>query len=157
MTRVGDSGGAISFQFPKTFYVSPFLRVQGEYELFLTETANDVTLQINLRQDGQVVLTAELVAHGTPLTSRSLAATAIRLPLIVVGVMFRIHWQALRLYLRGHLPVLMKPAPTSPATIPSRGPTAWHWLRAHLVRLAADRTQHQRPLAAGLSLLKDRT
>ena len=153
---LGD-GGAIRFQFPKAFCVSPFLRVHGEYELLLTENANDVAIQINLRQDGQLVLSADLVGRGTPLTSRSLAASAVQLPLIIGGVMFRIHWQALKLCLVKRLPVFLKPKPTSAATIPAANASVWHRSREYLVRLAGGRRQYQRPLVTGLSLLKDRT
>ena len=148
---------AIRFRFPKAFYVSPFFRVQGEYELLLTEDADDVSLQINLRQDGQLVLSAEMAARGTPLTSRSLAASAIRLPLIVASVMWRIHWQAFQLCLRRHVPAFIKPEPASAATIRARGSSVWQRLRAYLVRLAAERTQNHRLAAPGHSTLEDRT
>ncbi len=152
VTRPGES---IRFSAPKTFFVSPFLQVNGEYEIVLTERGDFVSLAISLRQEQQLVLYAEMSGRGTPLTTRSLSASAIRLPWLVATVMLRITWQAFRLYLQKHIPVFAKPPPTNAATFRAGGASVWHRIRDYLVRLASDRSDESQLTAPGLAKQKE--
>jgi len=119
----------IRFLCPKTFYVSPFLPVRGEYEVLLAHHDESLSVTIHLRQGDQPIFSADMVGQCRPLTSRSLAASALALSWAVITVMSRITWQAARLYLQRKLPIFANPGPTSPATYQPSRIGAWHRAR----------------------------
>lgn len=96
----------------KAFHVSPFCTVQGGYRFrFQLERA---TPRVRIDYDdgeGELLLTA---ISGKPYswTTRNLLAAFLRMPFLTAGVMVRIHWQALRLWLKG-VPFYGKTAPHS--------------------------------------------
>ncbi|WP_374501643.1 DUF1365 family protein, partial [Zoogloea sp.] len=59
---------------------------------------------------GHCQLATRLSGREQPLTGRALLGWLARLPLMSFGVVFRIHWQALRLALR-RVPFFRKPHP----------------------------------------------
>jgi DUF1365 family protein len=134
--------GGARFVFPKTFYVSPFYRVNGTYALELKSVGDTLTLTVELHQDDRLVLSTGMSGKATPLTKWSLLASSIRLPLAVATVIPRITWQALQLYLRQRITVVPKPPPTHASTIPARRSSIVHSLRESLVQFAS------RPAAA---------
>ncbi|CAN5498336.1 DUF1365 domain-containing protein [soil metagenome] len=146
--NVGESN---RFHCPKTFYVSPLLQVRGEYEVFLTELADSVSFEINLFQEQQLVLYADMRGRGVPLTTQNLGASAVRLPWLVATVMLRISWQAAQLYLRKKLPVYIKPEPTNPATYQPGASSVWYRLREYVIRLVATQPDRTRSTAAVLA------
>ncbi|MEU4241309.1 DUF1365 domain-containing protein [Actinoplanes sp. NPDC026619] len=86
---------------PKTFYVSPFNDVSGDYRLSLAEPGARLALTIALDRDGARPFVASLRGERRPVTRRAL----LRHPLVTVAVSLRIRVQGVRLYLRG-LPVV---------------------------------------------------
>ncbi|MFL9907695.1 DUF1365 domain-containing protein [Paraburkholderia sp. RL17-337-BIB-A] len=81
----------------KVLHVSPFCRVEGSYEFRVRETPNSAFVSIDYRDaDGLLIRTA-LGGRLKPLTRSAALAALIRQPLLTVGVVARIHWQALRL------------------------------------------------------------
>jgi uncharacterized protein len=85
----------------KQFFVSPFFARTGRYRFTLREPGDRLELIVeNLQPDGRTHV-ASLVARRQPMTDRAIADWLIRLPLSGLGVMLAIHWQALRLFLRG--------------------------------------------------------
>lgn len=148
----GPTGTPIRFRFPKAFYVSPFNRVDGDYELRLERAADSFSLQIDLWNNDQLVLSAEMSGCGVPLNTRSMMAAALRLPFMVARVMPRITWQALQLHLLKGAPLFEKPAPSSIATIAASGSSIWHRLREDIVRHLAKRMRIPRlPASVGRS------
>ena len=151
----GNGEDPIRFHCAKAFYVSPFNRVDGEYEVRWLEQADSLWLEIDLRRAGQLVMTAGMSGYAVPLTTRSLMTAAIRLPLMIAGVVPRISWQAMQLYLRKRAPVFAKPEPSSAATIPARRFNIFDRMRAYAVRLASGENQMPRSVVPMLSLSKD--
>ena len=101
----------------KNFHVSPFLDVAGDYQFRLgppPETV-DETLRVLIDEfrDGAAVMTASLFGKRKPLTTRSLGLALLRWPLITLQVVFGIHWQALKLWVRG---AGYRPKPAPPQT-----------------------------------------
>lgn len=84
----------------KVFHVSPFFPVQGEYRFRFTRRGSQLTVGIDYWDAGVKQLTTRLAGQDRPLTSRALLGALLRCPLLSVGVIVRIHWQALRLALR---------------------------------------------------------
>jgi DUF1365 family protein len=84
----------------KVLHVSPFCRVEGGYTFRVKESVSRASVAIDYHDaDGLLIHTA-FAGHLTPLTRASAYAALLRQPLLTVGVVARIHWQALRLALR---------------------------------------------------------
>ncbi len=85
----------------KTFYVSPFLEMDGHYAVQVRDEPDRLTIAINERHDARPMLTTSVVLRRRPLTDRTLFAMLIRHPLVTQRTIGLIHWHALRLWLRG--------------------------------------------------------
>jgi len=102
----------------KAFHVSPFFPMQGEYEFHFGGTPDAPVAIINYRaaaddvastaaaspQDastghGHYGLRTWLRGRAVPLDAASLRRALWRFPLLTFGVIARIHWQAIRLWL----------------------------------------------------------
>jgi len=93
----------------KSFHVSPFLPVAGNYR-FRFRTTDPRFSGIDYCDDEGPLLRTCISGRSAPLTTRTLLLAWITHPLMTVGVMARIHWQALRLRLK-QVPFFSKPAP----------------------------------------------
>jgi len=89
-----------SLRKPKQLHVSPFQDVAGDYTFSydLSADAVDITILYRNGPDG-VVATLRGTRHA--LTNRGLIIAALRRPLGALRTMILIHWQALRLKLKG--------------------------------------------------------
>jgi hypothetical protein len=86
----------------KCFYVSPLMEVAGEYRFRLAEPGDKLAVFIRqFHQDGRLELVASQTGDGEPLTRRALWQALLRTPLMTFKVMAAIHWQALKIWLRG--------------------------------------------------------
>jgi len=96
----------------KAFHVSPFCTVKGGYRFRFHHERGASRARIDYDDgEGELLLTA-ISGKPQPWTTRHLLAALLRMPLLTVGVMARIHWQALRLWLKG-VPFYGKTAPQS--------------------------------------------
>ena len=77
----------------KAFYVSPFLTVDGRYRMSLSEPGERLSIQMELVQNGRRVFQASLTARRRPMTAASLAAMAVRHPLMTARVSALIRYQ----------------------------------------------------------------
>jgi DUF1365 family protein len=97
---VGDS--AFEWRTKKLMHVSPFLRPDaGTYRWELPPPADTVSLGIDLTRDGATVLAARLSLSRRPLTDGALASALVRYPFMTATVIGAIHFEALRLKLKG--------------------------------------------------------
>jgi len=85
----------------KRLYVSPFYRVEGGYRFKLTSPAESFRLVINKQVDGHVDFTANLIAERRALTDAALIRLFFSMPLMTLGVVAAIHWEALKLWIKG--------------------------------------------------------
>lgn len=115
-------GWGRELQATKVFHVSPFCRASGRYRFrFLRTAAGGLPSDagrtvVRVEHDdaeGPVLLTS-VSGRLQPLTAASRRAVLRRMPWHALGVVLRIHWQALRLWWRG-VPVFTKPAPPAHA------------------------------------------
>lgn len=84
----------------KIFHVSPFQKIEGGYEFRFDLRADRIGVWIDFT-GGNGGLTATLVGHRKPLTNKSLMGACIRRPFGSRRVLALIHWQALKLWLKG--------------------------------------------------------
>ena len=85
----------------KLFHVSPFNEIEGGYR-FRFHLARPIPLaRIDYDDaDGELLLTA-ISGKAQAWTARALLGAFLRMPQLTAGVVFRIHWQALKLWLKG--------------------------------------------------------
>lgn len=96
----------------KAFHVSPFCTVQGSYRFRFQRERAMPRVRIDYDDgEGELLLTS-ISGKPHPWTTRNLLAAFLRMPFLTAGVMARIHWQALRLWLKG-VPFYGKTAPQS--------------------------------------------
>ena len=85
----------------KLFYVSPFIEMAMRYHFRVTPPGDVVRLRI-LETDAEgPVLAAAFSGERRRLTSAALARAFAALPLVTFKIMAAIHWEALRLWLKG--------------------------------------------------------
>ncbi|MDP3540788.1 MAG: DUF1365 domain-containing protein [Azonexus sp.] len=85
----------------KEFHVSPFCDVEGGYRFRFHLQRKAQVMRIDYDDaEGEVLLTS---IGGKPKawSTSALLGAFVRMPLLTAGVMFRIHWQALKLWLKG--------------------------------------------------------
>jgi len=95
----------------KEFYVSPFLTVDGSYEMTLAPPDERLSVQMSLRQAGERVFAASLTGRRRPLTNATVARMLVRHPLMTARVTSLIHLQGVKLALRGVARVPRPPHP----------------------------------------------
>jgi DUF1365 family protein len=95
----------------KEFYVSPFLTVDGCYEITVAEPGERLSVQMALRQEGERVFAASLTGRRRPITNATVATMLLRHPLMTARVASLIHVQGVKLALRGVARVPRPPHP----------------------------------------------
>jgi len=94
----------------KAFHVSPFCEVRGHYRFRLDGDATHPAARIDYHDADGLLLVTALGGRAEPLTDASLLRAFLGYPWMTAGVVARIHWQALRLWLR-RVPWFPKPEP----------------------------------------------
>ena len=95
----------------KRFYVSPFVGMAMRYHFRVMPPKDCVKLRI-LETDGEgPLLSAAFIGHRRLLTTKELLRSFFLLPLVTLKVVAGIHWEALRLWLKG-----VRPAPSPDKT-----------------------------------------
>ncbi len=100
----------------KVFHVSPFCSVAGRYRFrFMHSSGPAGQLRTIARVDhedaqGDLLLQTSISGHLQPLTKASARAAFFAVPALSLMVLARIHWQALRLWIK-RVPFFGKPSP----------------------------------------------
>jgi len=86
----------------KAFYVSPFIqREDVTYEFAFAEPGEELSVTIRSFISGTLTLTTGATLHARDLTDRALVGTVLRHGPVSIVALVRIHWQALKLRLKG--------------------------------------------------------
>ena len=97
----------------KVFHVSPFCAVTGGYRFRFMRTATHTVARIDHHDEQGPLIHTSVSGQLQPLTRARQRAAFFGMPLMTLGVMARIHWQALRLAAK-RVPFFRKPdAPQS--------------------------------------------
>jgi DUF1365 family protein len=92
--------GSFHLRVPKHFYVSPFSDVDVAFDFQLRLPTDRLSIQIDDYVGGERTLTSTLSGRQRPLTDGRLAWLSLAYPFITLKIIFLIHWQAFRLYLK---------------------------------------------------------
>ncbi|MGZ8408309.1 MAG: DUF1365 domain-containing protein [Hyphomicrobium sp.] len=85
----------------KQFYVSPFMDMAMTYRFVLRPPAETLNLAIEVEDRDGSMLTAAFTARRRPMTDADLLAAWAAHPLLIPMVIGGIHWEALKLFLKG--------------------------------------------------------
>ncbi len=110
-------GGPIEQGCDKTFYVSPFMDMDLTYAFKIVPPGERVSVTIEVSDTTGPLLVASFAGVRQDLTDRALWRAWLGHPLMTLGVIWAIHWEALKIWLKGeHLRPRPKP-PTRPVTV----------------------------------------
>ncbi len=97
----------------KIFHVSPFMDMGLRYHFRILPPGKTVRVRIHETAEKEAVLAATFNGDATPLTDATLARYILRFPFMTFKVMAGIHWEALKLWLKG---AHFRTSPPPPAT-----------------------------------------
>jgi DUF1365 family protein len=91
------------FRHVRELFVSPFLHGDATYDFHFDAPLDgrNVVIEMHVHHDSRRTFTARLTGTRMPLTDRTLAATAIRYPLMTAQVIGLIYYEAIKMRLAG--------------------------------------------------------
>ena len=96
-----NDGAELASDQQKLFYVSPFVALDSTFRFRLRIPAETLRLRIDSYIGRTPALRAAVRGHARPLGDLALLLRLFIHPLVTLGVILGIHWEALRLYLQG--------------------------------------------------------
>lgn len=102
---LASGGEPLPYQQPldkdKCFHVSPFFDLVGRYRFTLEEPGERLRVLIHETRDGVPILDATLAGERRPLSDAAVLRQVLAMPLMTLKVVAGIHWEALKIWLRG--------------------------------------------------------
>ncbi|MEM8811668.1 MAG: DUF1365 domain-containing protein [Pseudomonadota bacterium] len=97
----------------KRMFVSPFTPMEGRYLFSVTQPGETLSVVINQHDTAGQLLVASFKARRRSFTDATLARALIAYPFMTLKVMAAIHWEALKLWMKGlqvfpHKPALQR-------------------------------------------------
>lgn len=118
-----ETNGRLHQSCDKAFYVSPFLDMNLRYDFGVRLPGEKLAVAIRASKGDATVMTACLTGERYPLTDAMLLRLFFAMPVITVKVIAAIHWEAVRLWLKGLRFRPRYPDAVSPPVLPSPAQT----------------------------------
>lgn len=110
-----------TLQASKVFHVSPFLPVSGDYRFrFLRSNSDRLVARVELHDQPGLVLRTSISGQLRPWSATLQRRALLSMPWLTLGIVARIHWQALQLWFK-RLPFFRRPDPAhTPSSLQTR-------------------------------------
>lgn len=102
----------------KIFHVSPFIPMNMRYHFHMALPSSSIQWRIVEKDPEGVLLVAVFSGQKQPLTTGNILRLAARIPHLTLKIVGAIHWEALKLWLKG---VRYIPRPKAPPPVSNRG------------------------------------
>lgn len=117
---VADEGDVARQNCDKAFYVSPFMQMDLRYDFRLGIVGERILVEVRASNEDGPMLDARFVGARRALTDTALLRALAAYPLMTFKVMAAIHWEAMKLWLKGvRLVPRAGPAPATPEPLSS--------------------------------------
>lgn len=97
----GDGRAVVRQSCAKSLYVSPFIAMETDYHFRILPPGDAVSIVIRQEDEDGLLLAACFKGRRQPMSERSMAHSLFRYPLLTVKIIAAIHWEALRMWLKG--------------------------------------------------------
>ena len=94
-------GGIRRYQPVKQMHVSPFMPMDVDYDWRFSQPGRHLSVHMENHREGKKIFDATLSLERQEISTASLARSLCFYPLMTLKVIIAIHWQALRLWLKG--------------------------------------------------------
>ena len=81
--------------------MSPFIDMDARYDFGILSPGKAVRLRIHESEKGEPLLAATFAGHRVNITSAALGGWLLKIPFMTWKIMAGIHWEALKLWLKG--------------------------------------------------------
>lgn len=96
-----DHAGMLRHSCDKDFFVSPFMPMEARYDFAISQPGKRCKIGIRLHQNNDTLLTATFTGHRQAFDRATLWRLAAGTPFMTLKVMAGIHWEALKIWLKG--------------------------------------------------------
>jgi DUF1365 family protein len=114
---VAQTAGIVRQGCAKRLYVSPFMEMAMSYDFRVRPPGRLIDVAIDARDAEGMVIATALHGRRAALTDAALLRVFLGFPLLTLKVIAAIHWEALRLWLKGMRITLKPAAPAQPVTV----------------------------------------
>lgn len=118
--RGGDPPDVVRQSCAKRFYVSPFLDMDLTYDFEIRPPGDRVGISVTARDAVGTMIATAFAGERQEMTDSALARAVLAYPLVTLKVVAGIHWEALRIWLKGIEIRRRPPPPPDPVTAVSR-------------------------------------
>lgn len=113
----GEAGRLVRQGCGKGFYVSPFMDMDLAYAFRVRPPGEEVVVSVDARDERGLVLAASFAGRRVELSDRALLRAWASHPWMSLGVLAAIHWEALKIWLKGERLRPRPPTPARPITV----------------------------------------